>query len=399
MSQAKGVRFDGDSKLRWLTVVIPIAFASGFLLSWHLWLSSRIFPASPVAHFLPSIPHPLYTIWLFLMLGLLTAIAFVGRSQRLILTFLLLAGLLSLWDQTRWQPWFYQFFLMLAAIGVYGWKKPEGQYQSAVLNICRLIVAMTYVWSGLQKLNATFVLETWPDMAGPLLRVLPKLASRTPPALILIIPTLEVLTGIGLITLRFRNYAVVAAIATHAVVLTLLISSGENQVVWPWNIAMVLFVWILFWRDKATLAREILRPRNGLHAVVLLLVAILPVLSFADLWDSYLSAALYSGNTDQAVIVVSPAVVDRLPAEMHDDIWTKSKPFFLDINRWSYSELHVPVYPEPRVYRRVAEEICKYGDNSPEIKLLIKEKPDILTGQRRSEYYDCEHLSFVSSEP
>ncbi len=367
--------------------------ACGYILSWRLWLSSRLFPLSPVTDFLPPIPYPLDLIWLLVLLCLLAAIIFVAQSQKLIFVFLLLAGLLSLWDQTRWQPWFYQYFLMLSAIGLYTWKKPEKRYPAAALNICRLIVAFTYIWSGLQKLNQTFIQETWPDIAGPFLRWMPEAARNIPAPLILMIPVLEILTGLGLITRKFRNAAVLLASATHMLVLTLLISSGENHVVWPWNVVMVLFVILLFWRDQETTARNILRPNSGLQATALLLCAVLPALSLVDLWDSYLSAALYSGNTHQAAILVSSADIERLPAAVRPHVWQESKPFFLDINRWAYAELNTPVYPEPRVYRAIARRVCAYEDNSPGIKLLIRGKPNPFTGQRQSAYYDCAHLT------
>ena len=342
---------------------------------------------------LPVIPSPLDKIWFFSLLGLAAAIAIVARPQRLILIFLVLAGLLCLWDQNRWQPWFYQYLFMLAAIGVVWWKKNgETRSQQQALNACRLIVASTYVWSGLQKLNASFIRETWPDIAGPWLRLLPEAVRKPPQPFILVVPVLEVAIGLGLIARRSRDAAVALALATHAFVLALLLCSGENTVVWPWNIAMGVFVVILFWRDKAA-GGEIFAVRNGLHAAVLLLFAILPALSLFDLWDSYLSSALYSGNTDQAVIYVDPAAIQRLPAQTLPHVWQKSQPFFLDINRWSFAELNVPVYPEPRVYRRVAAQVCDYAGNSAEVRLRIKQKPNPLTGARESEYYDCEHLS------
>ena len=73
-------------------------------------------------------------------------------------------------------------------------------------------------------------------------------------------------------------------------------------------------------------------------------------------------------------------------------IWQPSTPFFLDINRWSYSELNVPLYPEPRVYKTVAKKICGYAGGSPDIKLKIKEKLSLLTAARDSEFYDSDHL-------
>jgi uncharacterized membrane protein YphA (DoxX/SURF4 family) len=383
-----------QQKLLWLKITIPAALICSFGLSWRLWVSSHLFPMSPVGDFLPAIPFPLDVIWFVLLLGLLPLIVILDRPRTLIFSFLILAGLLSLWDQTRWQPWFYQYFLMLAAIAVYAWKSPEAQNDQAALNVCRAIIAFTYFWSGLQKLNANFVRETWPDIAGPILRFLPEAGRRIPRFLVLAIPLLEIVTGLGLITRKFRNASVVLAVATHALVLVLLMSSGENTVVWPWNIAMVLFVAILFWRDqgKETAPGRILYMRRPFHAVILLLVGVLPTLSLVGRWDSYLSSALYSGNTDQAVILVDRAAIGRLPESLKPYEREGSQWFFLDVNRWAFGELNVPIYPEPRVYRRVARQICTYDDSPSVIKLMIRKRPDPLTGRREDEFYDCKHL-------
>jgi len=340
---------------------------------------------------LPSIPTPVDVIWFCLLLGLLAAIIIVP-SRWLILIFLVLAGLLSLWDQMRWQPWFFIYFFILAAIGFSMWTKSESRKQSA-LDACRLIIASTYVWSGLQKLNVNFIRETWPDMSGPLLRLLPQALNRLPPYWVLVIPLLEISIGLGLITRKFRKQTVLLAIGTHTFVLALLVSSRENTVVWPWNIAMALFVVILFWQDKQNGPLQILAPRSALHALIIVLFGVMPAFSFADLWDSYLSSALYSGNADQSVIYVSRSVAGQLPAAIQPHIWQAKEPFFLDVNRWAYAELNVPVYPEPRIYRRVAAQICATPGSFPgEILLRIRKKPNLFTGLRKSEFYDCEHL-------
>jgi len=155
----KSPRAAPQQKLLWLKITIAAALLCAFGLSWRLWVSSRLFPLSPVSDSLPAIPFPLDVIWFVLLLGLLPIIIILDRPRKLIFSFLILAGLLSLWDQTRWQPWFYQYFLMLTAIAVYAWKNPNAQNDQAALNVCRAIIAFTYFWSGLQKLNANFVRE------------------------------------------------------------------------------------------------------------------------------------------------------------------------------------------------------------------------------------------------
>ncbi len=216
-------------------------------------------------------------------------------------------------------------------------------------------------------------------------------AAHFPSYLILIIPFLEIFIGLGLLTRRFRNGAVLVAVATHAAILLLLVASGENVVVWPWNVAMMAFVWTLFWRNKETTARSIVAGKKAFQILVLILFGVLPSLSFAGLWDSYLSSALYSGNTYQTALYLEPAVLAKLPPAIHPHVWQRSEPFFLDINRWAYAELGVPVYPEPRVFRQVAKRICKYAEGE-RLSLWIKERPHPFTGLFESEYYDCESL-------
>ncbi len=153
-----------DQRLSWLRVTIALALICGFCLSWRLWVSYRFFPRSPVVDWLPEVPFPLDRLWFYILIILLVPISIFRRRRSLILAFAILAGLLSLWDQTRWQPWFYQYVLMLAVIGLH--QLSEEKSPLAALNICRAIVIFTYLWSGVQKFNANFVKETWPDIAG-----------------------------------------------------------------------------------------------------------------------------------------------------------------------------------------------------------------------------------------
>jgi len=385
-------RVEPDRRLRWLHVMLPLAFSLSVVLSWKLWVSSRLFPLSPVSAALPPLPFPLDYLGLLLLLGCLVASAIAAQPRTLLLTGCALAVGLSLWDQMRWQPWVYQYLCMLTALGLYAGKTPADTQQRAALTICRLIVVATYFWSGVHKLNATFVRETWPDLASAVLRLLPPAVQQLPPVVWLSIPLLEMGVGLGLLARPSRQAAVLLGLVTHLVVLTCLLASGKNRVVWPWNLAMAGCVVALFWHDRDTTPRTLLRPQNAFHTLILLLFGVLPALSLLDRWDAYLSSALYSGDIHQAVIYGSPAIMARLPAPIQPYIWQGTTPFFVDLNRWAYGELHVPLYPEPRVYRSIMAQICASVGNATELKLRITTRPHLLTGHRASEYYDCQHL-------
>jgi hypothetical protein len=381
-----------ERRLIWLKVTLALALASGFILSWRLWISARLFPLVPVIRNLPAVPFPFDYVWFALLLGLLAAICIKPQPRRLVIAFLALAGLLCLFDQMRCQPWFYQYSFMLAAFGFYAWRERRGKNNGAALNCCALIIVAIYFWSGVQKLNASFINEVWPGMAEPLLRFLPGGFKSLPRLTALIVPLLEICIALGLLTRRFRNASVIAAIATHAVILGLLIPTGENTVVWPWNIAMSLMVLILFWRNQENGARQILFPKHAFHALVAILFGILPAFSLIGLWDSYLSSALYSGNNYRGVIYITQPVMDRLPAALHKYVWTDVQPMFLDTTLWAYGELNVPVYPEPRVFRRITEQVCAYAERPSDVQLGLRERPNLFTGIRATRYHDCDHL-------
>jgi uncharacterized membrane protein YphA (DoxX/SURF4 family) len=381
-----------EQKFVQLKIVVGSAFLLGFGLSWRLWTSARLFPLSPVTDFLPAVPAYLSVIWLGLLLGLLLLTMIVRRPRWPLIAFLVLAGMSALWDQMRWQPWFFDYFFMLLAIGYAAWDNSESRKQTA-FNVCRLILASIYLWSGLQKLNVNFVRETWPDFTGPLLHHFSQAVGQIVVRAGVIVPLLEITIGVGLLTRKLRKTAALLAIATHLFVLAMLISSRENVVVWPWNVAMALLAAILFLQDRETRARQILVPRTACHAVILLLFGVMPLFSFFDLWDSYLSSALYSGNTDQSVIYVSAAVFAKLPAALRPHVWQQKEPYYIDVNRWAYGELNVPVYPEPRIFRKAAAQICATPGSFPgEILLRIRKKPGLFTGSRESLFFDCDHI-------
>jgi len=375
-----------------LTRILAAALLGGFLLSPKLWLSSRSYPLSPVSDRLPPIPPPLDAIWFGALLLLLLAIAVLPRNRWLLVALLALAGALSLWDQSRWQPWFYQYLAMFGALAWASWKKDRHQATEAALNTCRLIVAATYTWSGIQKLNVCFVVEVYPWLLEPLLRELPQSIRPLVAGMGPVVPAIEIGIGIGLLLQPVRTLAIGAAVAMHLLLLVLLCPTGHNynSVVWPWNVAMILMVLVLFWRTAALMPWSILWPRRFLYArVILLFFGILPGLHLFGLWDAYLSAALYSGNTLDGHILLSPAQRDQLPADLLLDLRQRDDQWQLDLGVWSMRELNVPDYPARRIYRHVAEELAARLDPAAVLILVVDEQPDWDSALRRETIYPC----------
>jgi hypothetical protein len=380
-------------KIVLLRISVIAGLLAGFALSPKLWLSSRFYPLTPVWSFIRPLRSPGDYIVLFTLIALLIAAAIVPRREILIAVFILLV-LVVLQDQSRLQPWFYQYGLMLLAIALAGPDRP-----AAALNTCCLIIAATYVWSGLAKLNPSFIGDTFPFLVKSFIGAGQGAGLWLVRHLAFLAPLLECALGVGLLIKRFRPLAVLAAIAMHVFILITIgpFGRGVNAVVWPWNLAMIAFLLILFFRRTEDPApRDIIWGRAfAFQKIVLVLFALMPALSFFNLWDHYLSSALYSGNRNSGVVYLSDVVFDRLPDEIEDYV-TEEGPDRnkLDIFDWSVGELNVPSYPEIRVFKNVTREICRYASDDPSVELVVQGKLALVNSNRRLAYH-CSGLTRI----
>ena len=367
-----------------LRIVVVLALLAGFALSPKLWLSSRFYPLTPVWPLVRGFGYPGDSIVLFALIALLIAICFVSRREIFGAAFALLL-LLALQDQSRWQPWFYQYVLMLLAIGLAGRKGDAAARQT-----CCLIVAFIYIWSGLGKLNPNFAGVIFPALIAPFVGAKVAYANRFVHGLALAAPFLECAAGAGLLTRRFRRPALFCAIGMHMFILLAIgpLGTRSNSIVWPWNLAMIAFLLILFSRP----AQRMPGQSFPFQKVIVVLVIGMPALSFFNLWDQYLSASLYSGNRCSGVIYFDDAVFDQLPEQIQDYV-TDEGPnrSGLDIHEWSLAELNVASYPEVRIYRNVARRICAYVPAGSSMELVVQEKRALMNGGRRL-VYGCREL-------
>jgi len=366
-------------KIALLRISVILGLLAGFALSPRLWRSSRFYPLTPVFSFLKPIPAPFDYI---LFGATLLALVLSALTPRLIPFFATLAIVLVVCDQSRLQPWFYEYFFLLLGVAF------------ASPNACRLMVAATYFWSGAQKLNAGFISDVFPWMLEPFLRHLPHGAQSMVHPLSVAAPFIELWIGIALLGRKFRTPAVVVAIAMHVFILIALSPWGQNynHVVWPWNIAMAAVVFILFWKTDES-ARQVLLSKKAFHIAVLVLFALAPMLSFFGRWDHYLSAAMYTSNTNHGTIFISDKLFNRLPDGIGEYARVETPELdSIDIAEWSANELNVPPYPEVRIYKSVARKICQYAENPTEVRLSITSKSTIgksITGSS----YTCAALT------
>jgi predicted DCC family thiol-disulfide oxidoreductase YuxK len=294
--------FGPASRIYWLKVIVVIGFCLGLAMSPHLWIGPRSFPVAPMFDALPRATH-LVDYAMFVALFLLAVAMLVWpRPQGGIAAFLVIIVIFCLLDQTRWQPWVFLYGFLLGTLALFSWDSDDLVGRNRALNIARLIMAGTYLFSGLQKINLNFMQDDFPWIVSPIIRVIPAAA----PALHwlgMTAPFIQVAFAVGLLTRRFRRISLIAAVAMHLFILGMFgpLGLNWNNIIWPWTAAMAVLDIVLFagkqdfsWRDI------VLCGRHRYHAGVFVVFIGLPLLSFINLWDSYLSAALYSGNSTQA---------------------------------------------------------------------------------------------------
>jgi hypothetical protein len=149
-----------------------------------------------------------------------------------------------------------------------------------------------------------------------------------------------------------------------------------NNIVWPWTAAMAIFDIILFSNPPEFSGRKFVsNRRDACYLAAVVLFAVLPGLSFFNLWDSYLSSALYSGNLTEAQIYLTDAGKASLPAAIGSRaIRTSPGTNVVSLQQWAIEDLNVTPYPETRVYKAIARGVCSQMHDPSQLVLIVREQ-------------------------
>ena len=329
------------------------------LIGWKMYTTYRLFPTAPIFGWLDNVPSSVHTV-LFLLSVLLIIILFIKPVNKYFLIGLLAADLLlCLPDQNRWQPWEYQYlfiiFIFIANVN----------RQKIIPVAVSFLLAFTYIYSGLGKLNMGFLETTWTT-------TILKHFFRAPASIAnnhwlyfagYGVGSIELIAGIGLLFSKTKKTSAVVLILMHVFVLLLLGPLGLrfNKVIWPWNLAMILYLYVIFVKknDIAITFRPLIA---GWNLLVILCWGILPSLNFIGYWDNYLSLSMYSGKIPKMIVCVSDTGNCKpLSGFFYKSNATKicSGEMKINIQNWAMTETNVPVYPEFRVYKTIREKLKK----------------------------------------
>jgi uncharacterized membrane protein YphA (DoxX/SURF4 family) len=384
------------NRVTWLQRIVAASFALELLLSWRLWTGPRTFPKLPLLDILPTLPFVANVMVFALMLVLLAGITVLPRPRVWTYTFLMIVALLAVDDQMFWHPFFYQYYFMLAALCFFAWSgklenKQHGQQLAFVT--CRWIVASIYVYAGLQKMNSRFLSDVFPWFIEPITHAVPSLQSW----LLLggfLVPFLEMSIGLGLLLGGYRRYAVAVACLMHLFILWMLGPLGHTwgSVVWPWNLSMMLLVYVLGWNIPNINPKPLHFRQYMVHKGILALFVVMPAFSFFNLWDSKLSSTMYSGNGNSAEFFISETLQKKLPSDVQKYTKPSDGELLLDYFNWSYQELNVIAPSETKNFKAIARYLCAYSSHPSDVTVVIQGKPTLFRADKPTTY-TCAELN------
>jgi hypothetical protein len=207
-----------------------------------------------------------------------------------------------------------------------------------------------------------------------------------------IAPLTEIVFGIGLGFKRTRNLSVIILVCMHVFILSMIGPFGDyiNAAVWPWNITFVAFLIILFWNKETILIKDIFQNRSIYHALIIILLGIMPVLSFWNMWPKYFSGALYSGNKIKSELYFSDQFKNDFSQELQNLIDNDKNR--TSINNWTLSEANVATYPSEKYLLKFFENLCDSSQSEFDIIMILKSEPNIISGKRKESSYFCDEL-------
>ena len=340
----------------WVLRILSLAFFSQMLLSANLWFpTDRSYPTIPLLYFLDFNLGTIITSLFsggFLASFACASFSLKWKKQALgIGLFFLLV--LTLEDINRFQAWVYIYTALLGIITWHLWLK---QPSKSLISL-QFILAMVYFWTGVQKLNIQFITDVYPWLVS-VFEVTKSLEQY--PSLGYGVGLFEILIGVLLLQPKAQKTGVLLGTFLHLGILSLLIKDNWNTVVYPWNVAMIALLFILFWKKKDTKLASTEPQKTRPNLFILALFGILPFFDLFQFIPHCLALGMYSGTSMECdLILLDEGITDCIAPELQGKLlYLSDTQSMLSLDDWGGANLNIPPFASDRVYRTVAKEFC-----------------------------------------
>jgi uncharacterized membrane protein YphA (DoxX/SURF4 family) len=293
------------NRLTAIKTITAVFMLLGFLMTFKVWFLQHDFPVIKVLNSIPVLGSQT-TVIIFILLLLSTAMSIFWHHSNIYILIILLSVVLLSQDYMRWQPWIYMYLLIFWIVS----RAKKGNRQQLIWAL-QLLLAGIYFWAGAHKINPYFRntlpldmaqnLGTWFQGLSP--EIIYKITY-----LGYLIPIIEMGIGIGLLFKKYRYFALITASITHIFIIMFQAPHGFDYfgIVYPWNIAMLLIIWLLFYYDDSLISVKEIK-KSLLLKIITLLIWFFPALNIFGLWHNYTSFKLYTGNDRYLFAIVNKA--------------------------------------------------------------------------------------------
>ncbi|MDF2448390.1 MAG: hypothetical protein K0R26_894 [Bacteroidota bacterium] len=368
-------------RLQLIKLITLIGLLVSVLCCHHLWAGHRYFPKASILEDFAGVPAP----WDYLhlvVLVLLIILSSLTQKRLPSILLILFSVYLCLEDQNRLQPWFFNYIIILFVLLFYRYRVDESNNYTTVFISLQVLVSLIYIFSGIQKMNESFVPDTFLWMVSSFDTVLSERQLQLATRFGYIVPYFEMSVGILLLVKPLRFIIVPLVIIMHVLILVMLGPMGRNHnmVVWPWNMVMIALVLLLFANIKHERFFDIsFLFKSFSFYTVLITMLVLPVFSLKNQYDSYLSSSLYSSNLHDCQLILSNKAYAQLPYYIRHFTTDSENHHVLYIKRWAQQELGAPCVPEYRVFKKVHHYIINLTrTNDTEVEFNFIERDKIL---------------------
>jgi len=356
MVKEKAIARETNNNVLLLQIICVFWFIAK-LICWRIWTTNRLLPTAPVLSYFDSIPAIVHA--LLFATSLLIILLLIFKVNKVLLTSLLVNEALScMFDQNRLQFWEYQYVFIIF-IFLVNFKNPRYIKASVVF-----LLAGLHFYSGVNKLNDSFLQTVWADSLGRFLRIDVRAHSQHWLYYCGYLPGVaELIAGMGLLFVKTRAKSDIFLIAMHIFILLLFGPFGYNvnAVIWPWNIGMIPTLYVIIFKGDEKVID--MKPISiGWNKAIILFWGILPALSFFGYWDKNLSANLISGRLPRMIICVTDTSkckpLQKFCFKKDGSNTCKGLPK-INLLNWTLAEDKVIVYAEPRVFKIIQNKLKK----------------------------------------
>ncbi|MES2431491.1 MAG: hypothetical protein V4556_11165 [Bacteroidota bacterium] len=327
-------------------------------ISYKLWFSDREFPLVPPFDFLQASVNFHYIVYgISLVCLILLLISPEKKSFQIAVVIVEICA--CLFDQNRWQPWEYQYILTIIIFLI------NRKNEKNIIPVFLFMLAATYFYSGLGKLNPVFIQSIWHNLFLTKLFGISYDTAHQPYIHYAgyLFGLIEMILAIGLLYRKTQKKAIRLIILMHLIILALFGPLGLNydHIIWPWNLLMISYFVILLWNIQRGETLYKSNPlKTGWNQLILVLFGIMPFFSLFGMWDYFLSSSLFSSRPTDMYICV-PASVNTTLNKYFDNAQAPcdSNSYLINTRSWAFDELMVPTYPQKRVYKKIKEDIQK----------------------------------------